>query len=219
MWEILDKYHLDHSNWKKGFYIVARKKLNRIAKLQFMAGQAKPGPALAGLGIDMGGFTRDFNEATKERSGNVVPVEIKCYSDRSYEFTLKTTPASRMILKELNIQKGSKNALTEEMGSLTKEQVKKIAEYKLEDLNAYNLEAAMKIIVGTAHNMGIEVEGYKKPEKSKDQTKIIINENFEKEIAEMEAGIQKANEEKELAEDIDEKASVDKEEKEEKGND
>ncbi len=185
------------------YLIVAKRKLNRIAKLQFMATQAKPGPALAGLGIDMGGFTRDFNEATKERAGNVVPVVIKCYSDRSYEFTLKTTPASRMILKAAKINKGSQNAATDNVGKLTKAQIEEIAKYKLEDLNAFNLEAAMKIIVGTAHNMGFEVEGYKKPKKSDDQKKLIINENFEKQLAEMEAGIQEANQQKEMGESVD----------------
>ena len=168
-----------------------------------MACQAKPGPALAGLGIDMGGFTRDFNEATKERAGNVVPVIIKCYSDRSYEFTLKTTPASRMILKAAKINKGSQNAAVDKIGKLTQAQVEEIAKYKMEDLNAFDLEAAKKIIVGTAHNMGFEVEGYKKPKKSADKQKLIINENFEKQLAEMEAGIQEANQQKEMGESVD----------------
>ena len=172
---------------------MAKKELTRIAKLEFMAGQAKPGPALAGLGIDMGGFTREYNDATKEMAGNVIPVEIKCYSDRSYEFVLKTTPASRMLLKAAKLQKGATNALTDVVGKLTKDQVKEIAEYKMEDLNANDIENAISIIVGTAHNMGIEVEGYKKKEKDESAQKIIINENYEAQIAEMEAGIAEAN--------------------------
>ena len=172
---------------------MAKKELTRIAKLEFMAGQAKPGPALAGLGIDMGGFTREYNDATREMAGNVIPVEIKCYSDRSYEFVLKTTPASRMLLKAAKLQKGATNALTDVVGKLTKDQVKEIAEYKMEDLNANDIENAISIIVGTAHNMGIEVEGYKKKEKDESAQKIIINENYEAQIAEMEAGIAEAN--------------------------
>ena len=172
---------------------MAKKELTRIAKLEFMAGQAKPGPALAGLGIDMGGFTKEYNDATRDMGGSIIPVEIKCYSDRSYEFVLKTTPASRMILKAAKIQKGAVNAFTDQVGKLTKAQVQEIAEYKMKDLNANDLENAMAIIVGTAHNMGIEVEGYKKKERDESQQKLIINENYEQQIAEMEAGIAEAN--------------------------
>jgi len=172
---------------------VARKELTRIAKLEFKAGQARPGPALAGLGIDMAGFAKEFNAATKERGQDVVPVIIECYSDRSFKFVLKTTPASRMILKALKIDKGSQTAATKTIGTLTKEQALEIAQYKLEDLNAKTIEAALKIIVGTAQNMGIEVEGFKKAVKE-EKEKMIINENYEQQIADMEAGIAAANE-------------------------
>lgn len=138
---------------------MGKKELKRIAKLEFMAGQAKPGPALAGLGIDMGGFTKQFNDATRERAGNVVPVIINCFSDRSFTFTLKTTPASRMLLKAANIKKGSNNAKTDQVATITLAQLKEVAEYKLEDLNANDVDAAMKIIAGTAKNMGIDIEG------------------------------------------------------------
>ena len=171
---------------------MAKRKLTRIAKLEFIAGKSKPGPALAGLGIDMGGFTKQYNDATKDMGESVIPVVIKCYSDRSFEFTLKTTPASRMILKAAGLQKGSANSLTEKVGKITKAQAQEIAEYKMADLNANDLEMATNIIVGTAHNMGIEVEGYSKKEKDESQ-KMIINENYEAQIAEMEAGIAEAN--------------------------
>ncbi len=135
------------------------KKVTRIAKLQFQAGQAKPGPELAGLGIDMGGFTKEFNDATRDRSGDVVPVVITAYDDRSYEFVLKTTPASNMLLKAAGIAKGASNAPGEIVGNVTVEQLKEIAEYKMEDLNASSMESAISMLKGTARNMGISVEG------------------------------------------------------------
>ena len=140
------------------------KKVTRVAKLQFKAGQAKPGPELAGLGIDMGGFTKEFNDATRDRNGDVVPVVITAYDDRSYEFVLKTTPASNMLIKAAGVQKGSSNAHSEIVGNVTIAQLKDIAEYKMEDLNANDLEAAISMLKGTARNMGIKVEGEETPE-------------------------------------------------------
>lgn len=121
--------------------------------------QAKPGPALAGLGIDMPGFTKAFNDATKDRAGDIVPVVIKCYSDRTFEFVLKTTPAAVLLKKAANIKSGAKNAKTDTAGKITTAKLKEIAEYKLPDLNANDVEAGMKIIAGTAKNMGIKIEG------------------------------------------------------------
>ena len=134
------------------------KKVTRIAKLQFKGGQAKPGPELAGLGIDMGGFTKEFNDATRERNGKVVPVVITAYDDRSYEFVLKTTPASKMILEAVGIAKGASNPPGEIVGTITMKQLEEIANYKMEDLNAYSLENAISMLKGTALNMGIKVE-------------------------------------------------------------
>jgi large subunit ribosomal protein L11 len=145
------------------------KKVTRIAKLQFVAGQAKPGPELAGLGIDMAGFTREFNDATKDRSGKVVPVVITAYDDRSYEFVLKTTPASNMILEALNLKKGSSNALKEKVGSISKKQIEEIAKYKMEDLNTNSLKSAISMVEGTAKNMGIEItDGSSKNDKEEE---------------------------------------------------
>ncbi len=134
------------------------KKVTRIAKLQFGAGQAKPGPELAGLGIDMGGFTKEFNDATRDRSGDIVPVVITAYDDRSYDFVLKTTPAANMIMKAAGIAKGSSNAPGEIVGTVTVDQLKEIAEYKMDDLNAASIDAAISMLKGTAKNMGVAVE-------------------------------------------------------------
>jgi len=134
------------------------KKVTRIAKLQFKGGQAKPGPELAGLGIDMGGFTKEFNDATRERNGKIVPVVITAYDDRSYEFVLKTTPASKMILEAAGVNKGASNPPGEIVGTITIKQLEEIANYKMEDLNSYSLENAVSMLKGTALNMGIKVE-------------------------------------------------------------
>ncbi len=134
------------------------KKVTRIAKLQFQAGQAKPGPNLAGLGIDMVGFTKQYNDATREHNGEIIPVIITAYDDRSFDFELKTIPASSLLKKAAKISKGASNPLTEKVGTVTKAQLQEIAEYKMVDLNTNDMEQAIKIIAGTAKNMGIEVE-------------------------------------------------------------
>ncbi len=134
------------------------KKVTRIATLQFEAGQAKPGPELAGLGIDMGGFTKDYNDATRDKAGMVVPVIITAYDDRSYDFKLKTTPAANMIKAAAGVAKGAQKPSKEIVGSVTIDQLREIAEYKMDDLNAANLDAAISMLKGTAKNMGIEVK-------------------------------------------------------------
>ncbi|MFV0255468.1 MAG: 50S ribosomal protein L11 [Erysipelotrichaceae bacterium] len=135
------------------------KKVAKVSKLQFVAGQAKPGPALASAGINMPQFISAFNDATKDRMGDVVPVVITAYEDKSFDFVCKTTPASTMLLKACKIKKGSGSAKVEKVATISKEEVAKIAEYKMPDLNANDLEGAIKIIAGTAKNMGIVVEG------------------------------------------------------------
>ena len=134
------------------------KKVARICKLQFVAGQAKPGPALASAGINMPQFCSAFNDATKDRGNDIVPVIITAYEDKSFDFITKTTPAPVLLLKAANVEKGSGTPKTVKVGKITKEDLRKIAEYKMVDLNANDIEAAMKIIAGTALNMGIEVE-------------------------------------------------------------
>lgn len=135
------------------------KKVAKICKLQFAAGQAKPGPALASAGINMPQFCTQFNDQTKDRHGDIVPVVITAYEDKSFDFVLKTTPAAFLLKKAANIQKASGTPNSVTAGTITKAQLQEIAEYKMPDLNANDVEAAMRIIEGTARNMGIKVEG------------------------------------------------------------
>lgn len=135
------------------------KKVAKVCKLQFPAGGAKPGPALASAGINMPQFCSAFNDATRDRGGDLVPVIITAYEDKSFDFVLKTTPAAIMIKKAAGISKASGNQ-KEISGKITVDQLREIAEYKMPDLNANDVEAAMRIIAGTARNMGIEVEGF-----------------------------------------------------------
>ena len=133
------------------------KKVAKVCKLQFQAGQAKPGPALASAGINMPQFCTQFNDQTKDRAGDIVPVIITAYEDKSFDFVLKTTPAAFLLKKAAGVAKASGTPNTVKAGKVTKAQIKEIAEYKMPDLNANDVDAAMKIIEGTARNMGIEV--------------------------------------------------------------
>lgn len=135
------------------------KNVAKVCKLQFPAGGARPGPALASAGINMPQFCTAFNDATKERAGDVVPVIITAYEDKSFDFVIKTTPAAMMIKKAAGIKKASGNQ-KEISGKITVDQLREIAEYKMPDLNANDVEAAMRIVAGTAKNMGVEVEGF-----------------------------------------------------------
>ena len=134
------------------------KKVVKVCKLQFPAGGAKPGPALASAGITMPQFCTQFNDATKDRKGDIVPVIITAYEDKSFNFVLKTTPAANLLKKAAGISKASGSPKAVKAGKITKAQLKEIAEYKMPDLNANDVEAAMRIIEGTARNMGITVE-------------------------------------------------------------
>lgn len=134
------------------------KKVAKVCKLNFEAGQAKPGPALASAGINMPQFCTQFNDQTKDRHGDIVPVIITAYEDKSFDFVLKTTPAAFLLKKAAGVSKASGTPNTVKAGKITKAQLQEIAEYKMPDLNANDIEAAMRIIAGTARNMGIEVE-------------------------------------------------------------
>ncbi|MBR2533474.1 MAG: 50S ribosomal protein L11 [Erysipelotrichaceae bacterium] len=136
---------------------MAKKKVAKVCKLNFMAGEAKPGPALASAGINMPQFCSAFNDQTKDRKGDIVPVVITAYEDKSFDFVLKTTPAAFLLKKAAGVDKASGEPNKVKAGRITKAQLKEIAEYKMPDLNANDVEAAMKIIEGTARNMGIEV--------------------------------------------------------------
>ncbi|MDH6366478.1 MULTISPECIES: 50S ribosomal protein L11 [unclassified Breznakia] len=137
---------------------MSKKKIAKVAKLQFPAGGAKPGPALASVGINMPQFTQAFNDATRDRQGDIVPVIITAYEDKSFDFVLKTTPASILLKKAANVNKGASDSKVS-VGTISADKVREIAEYKMPDLNANDIDGAMKIIAGTARNMGIVVEG------------------------------------------------------------
>lgn len=138
-----------------------KKKVTGLIKLQIPAGAANPappvGPALGQHGVNIMDFCKAYNAATEAQKGNIVPVEITVYEDRSFDFILKTPPASRMILKAAGLEKGSGTPQSVKAGSISKAQVREIAETKMPDLNAIDVDAAMKIIEGTARQMGITV--------------------------------------------------------------
>ena len=137
------------------------KPIKTVLKLQIEAGKANPappiGPALGQHGVNIQDFCKKFNEATKDMTGDVVPAEITIYEDRSFDFKLKTPPASALLKKAAGIEKGSADPLKVKVGKVTKTNLRAIAERKMVDLNAYDVDAAMKIIAGTARNMGIEI--------------------------------------------------------------
>ncbi|PIT90828.1 MAG: 50S ribosomal protein L11 [Candidatus Komeilibacteria bacterium CG10_big_fil_rev_8_21_14_0_10_41_13] len=137
------------------------KKLKTIIKLQIKGAAANPappvGPALGQHGLNIQDFCSRFNDATKDKAGDVIPVEISVYEDKSFDFKLKTPPAAELLKKAAGVQKGSGKPLTEKIGTVKRSQVAEIAKTKMEDLNAVDLEGAMKIIEGTARQMGLEV--------------------------------------------------------------
>lgn len=138
------------------------KKVASVIKLQIKAGQANPappvGPALGQHGVNIQDFCTRFNEATKEAMGDVVPVEINVYDDRSFDFILKSPPAAELLKKAANIKKGAANPLADKVGTVTIAQIEEIVEKKKEDLNANSVEQGVKIITGTARSMGIKIE-------------------------------------------------------------
>jgi len=138
------------------------KKITKKLKIVFPAGKATPappaGPILGQAGLNIGEFIKQYNDATREMAGEMIPAEITVYEDRSFTFILKTPPASSMILKAIGVEKGSGKPNTSKIGRLSKAQLKEIAEKKIVDLNAGDTEAAMKIIAGTARSMGVDVK-------------------------------------------------------------
>jgi len=139
---------------------MAKQVLKKI-KVQAVGGKATPapplGPVLGQAGINIGEFVNQFNEQTRERMGEIVPVEISVYDDRSFDFIVKTSPASRLILKKIGKDKGSGKNLVSRAGEITKDQIREIAEEKMQDLSANDIDAAMKIIEGTCFSMGVKV--------------------------------------------------------------
>lgn len=139
------------------------KKVTKKIKLQIPAGKATPAPpvgtALGPTGINIGDFVNKYNEATRPMMGDIIPVEITVYDDRTFDFILKTPPASRLLLKIIGKEKGSSKPPVSRAGSITKAQIKEVAEQKMPDLNANDMDGAMKIIEGTARSMGIDIKG------------------------------------------------------------
>jgi large subunit ribosomal protein L11 len=138
------------------------KKVMRKLKLQIPGGKATPAPpvgtALGPVGINIGEFVNQFNSQTQDRAGDIVPVELTVYEDRTFDFILKTSPASRLLLKALGKPKGSGKNLVSKAGTLTQKQIEEVAKEKMPDLNTNDLEQASKIIAGTARSMGIDVK-------------------------------------------------------------
>ncbi len=137
------------------------KKIRAVIKLQLEAGKATPappvGPALGQHGANIMAFCKEYNERTSSQAGSIIPVEIIVYEDRSFVFSLKTPPASDLIKKALGLEKGSPTQIREKVGTLSRDQVRQIAESKMKDLNANDIEAAMRMVEGTARSMGVEV--------------------------------------------------------------
>jgi len=139
------------------------KKIKTIIKLQLPAGKATPappvGPSLGQHGLNIQEFCTQFNNKTKDKDGDIIPAEITVYEDRTFSFVLKTPPAAALLKKAAGIEKGSGDQLKKKVGKVTKKQIEEIAKIKMPDLNAKDLTGAMKIVEGTARNMGITVEG------------------------------------------------------------
>jgi len=138
------------------------KKIVKKVKITAPAGKATPapplGPTLGQAGVNIGDFTKKFNEATKNMMGDMIPVVISVYEDRTYDFVLKTPPTSSLILKALGKEKGSGKPNTTKVGTLSKAQLKEVAMKKIPDLNTDNIDAAMKVVAGTARQMGVEIK-------------------------------------------------------------
>ncbi len=137
------------------------KKLVKIIKLQIPAGKANPappiGPALGGAGVNIMAFCKEFNAKTQDKAGDILPVIIHVYADKTFSFVTKQPPSSRLILKELGIESGSKVPNRDKVGKLTKTQVRKIAQKKVSDMRVNSEEAAMQLIMGTARSMGVDI--------------------------------------------------------------
>ena len=171
------------------------KKVTKVVRIQLPAGAATPAPPVGTifgpLGINLADFCSKYNEATRDKMGNIIPCEVTVYEDRSFDFVLKTPPAANLLLKAAGLQKGGVKGANDIVATITKDQLKQIAETKLPDLNTDNIEAAMNIIAGTARNMGIAVKGLndaemaEQAEEAKEAEKEMAK--LDEEFAEMEA--------------------------------
>ena len=195
------------------------KEVVKKIKLQIAAGKATPAPpvgtVLGPAGINLGEFCTKYNDATRDKMGDVLPVEISIYDDRSFDFVIKTPPAAFLIKKYAKINKGSVKGANEIVATLTKDQLREIAEIKLPDLNAYDVEAAMNIIEGTARNMGVAIKGINDKELAEQGKEAAIEEKEmaerEAELAEMEASVAAETPEVEVVAENNESETEDKE--------
>ena len=164
-------------------------------KLQIPAGKATPAPpvgtVLGPAGINLQEFCTKYNEATREKMGDIVPVEISIYEDRTFDFVLKTPPTASLILKAAGIEKGSTKGANHIVATITKDEIRKIAEIKMPDLNAYDIESAIKIVAGTARNMGVAVKGLNDSELEAQEREA---EKAEAQAAKLEAELEEAEE-------------------------
>ena len=164
-------------------------------KLQIQAGKATPAPpvgtVLGPAGINLQEFCTRYNDATREKMGDIVPVEISIYEDRTFDFVLKTPPTASLILKAAGIEKGSTKGANHIVATLTKDEIRKIAEIKMPDLNAYDIESAINIVAGTARNMGIAVKGLNDAELAEQELEA---EKAEAQAAKLEAELEAAEE-------------------------
>ena len=175
-----------------------RKKVTGFVKLQLPAGKATPAPpvgsALGAKGVNIMQFCQAFNAATQDKGDTIIPVEITVYEDKTFDFITKTPPAAFLIKEAIGVKSGSKEPHTKKVGKLTKEQIRAIAEIKMPDLNANDIDAAIKVVRGTARSMGVQVEGvretgvYTKGKKRGPQTGPRIEEPVEVEAPEIELG-------------------------------
>ena len=172
------------------------KEVVKKIKLQIEAGKATPAPpvgtVLGPAGINLGEFCTKFNEATRDKMGDVVPCEISIYDDRSFDFVLKTAPAAFLLKKVAKIKSGSKKGANEIVATITEKELREIAETKMPDLNAYDVESVMKQIAGTARNMGIAVKGFNDAELEEQAAEA---KEEEKEQAKREAELERLEEE------------------------
>ncbi len=179
-------------------------------KLQIPAGKATPAPpvgtVLGPAGINLGEFCTKYNEATREHMGDILPVEISIYDDRSFTFVIKTPPAAFLIKKYAKINKGSTKGANQVIATLTKDQIREIAEIKLPDLNAYDVESAMEIIAGTARNMGVAIKGVNDKELAEQGAEALEAEKEmlarEAELKAMEESVLEAKEAEDAEEEI-----------------
>lgn len=196
------------------------KEVVKKIKLQIEAGKATPAPpvgtVLGPAGINLGEFCTKFNEASKDKMGDIVPCEITIYDDRSFDFVLKTAPAAFLLKKKAKIKSGSKKGANEIVATISQKELKEIAEEKMPDLNAYDVDAAMNIIAGTARNMGIAIEGVNDAELQEQAQEAQAEEKEQaKREAQLEALEAEAKEMKEASAEVPTHDDLEKEETEE----